>query len=199
MPLRSKMVPRSAGSVTVCTRCPTPIDCSCVWSRAWRSTRRAPIPRNASVITAKRMVSRSRMGGSGAPRRGRVMAGYRGWLHLLPVAERRGRLPTHRRRRRRARDLQIRRRIVRPDEAEPLRLLDDPAAARPGSTPSVAATSYSRRAELISRLETVELQLTLRQDHVEHDRADEREDGREHDERGDPAGPRVGREAKRGA
>ena len=60
-------------------------------------------------------------------------------------------------------------------------------------------TSYSRRAELISRLETVELQLTLRQDHVEHDRADEREDGREHDERGDATGPRVRREAKRGA
>ena len=70
LPLRSKMLPRSAGTATVRTRCPTPSDVRCERSRAWRSNRRTPMAANASTITSRIVTRRSRTGGSG--RAGRV-------------------------------------------------------------------------------------------------------------------------------
>src|SRR5215207_1327135 len=76
VPLRSKMLPRSAGMETVRTRCPTPSDARCERSRACRSKRRRPTPANASTVTRTMPSIRARMGGSG--RTGRRF----GWVEV---------------------------------------------------------------------------------------------------------------------
>ena len=75
LPERSKMLPRSAGMVTVRTRWPTPSDVRWVRSRACRSKSRTPMAANASTITSRMPMRRSRMGGSGrvGSRFGRVV------------------------------------------------------------------------------------------------------------------------------
>ena len=52
LPVRSKMLPRSAGMATVRTRWPSPSDDRCERSRACRSKRRTPMAVNASTVTS---------------------------------------------------------------------------------------------------------------------------------------------------
>src|SRR3954454_12820799 len=65
LPVRSKMLPRSAGMATVRTRCPRPSETRWERSRAWRAKRRTPTAGKASTCTRRMTMSRTGIGGSG--------------------------------------------------------------------------------------------------------------------------------------
>ena len=97
VPLRSKMLPRSAGMVTVRTRCPSPSDERWERSRACRSKRRTPMAPNARTVTSTIPSTRAGWAGADGPARAWAVRCVRGARRRLTrdraaVARRRARL-----------------------------------------------------------------------------------------------------------